>query len=77
MSDSARTVRTGQVVAKTVLGTGVGVVTAVFATAAIISVFETVLPALLITKAAGMVGGAAGLIKGLSDDKAEKVVNPA
>lgn len=53
--------------AKTALGAGAAVVTAVFATIAATQVLEVALPAILITKAAGVVGAAAGLIKGIGD----------
>lgn len=52
---------------KTTLGAGLGILTGIFGAIAAASVFEVVVPALLITKVAGVVGGAAGLIKGVRD----------
>lgn len=53
--------------AKTLIGAGVGVVTGIFAAIALVQVLEIAVPAMLITKAAGLVGGSTGLLKGLSD----------
>ncbi|MBF0360302.1 MAG: hypothetical protein HQK49_04785 [Oligoflexia bacterium] len=52
---------------KTTIGAGVGVLVGVFGAIAAASVLEVVVPALLITKVAGVVGGATGLIKGVRD----------
>ena len=67
IDQSNRSVGMDRIVAKTVLGSGLGVVAAGLATATVVSVFGAALPAILIAKAAGMVGGTAGLIKGMSD----------
>ncbi|MBF0298673.1 MAG: hypothetical protein HQK51_08135 [Oligoflexia bacterium] len=61
------TVTVFKVGGKTTLGAGIGVLTGIFGAIAAASVFEVVVPALLITKVAGVVGGAAGLIKGVCD----------
>ena len=52
---------------KTVLGAGIGVLAGVGATILATSLLEVIVPSLLITKTAGVVGGATGLIKGIND----------
>ncbi|MBF0314632.1 MAG: hypothetical protein HQK50_09765 [Oligoflexia bacterium] len=54
---------------KTTLGAGVGVLTGIFGAIAAASLMEVVVPALLITKVAGVVGGAIGLMKGVHDSE--------
>ncbi len=57
--------------AKTALGAGIGVLGGIFATVAATQVLEIALPAVLITKAAGFLGGATGLVKGINKESEE------
>ena len=52
---------------KTLLGIGVGVLAGTAAVVACAQTLEIAIPALFITKVTGVVGGAAGLLKGVND----------
>jgi hypothetical protein len=68
--DNLRSMKTRKIVKVGVLatfGAGVGVLAGVAGSIAAASVLEAVIPSLLITKTAGIVGGAAGMLKGVSE----------
>ncbi|MBL6988548.1 MAG: hypothetical protein ISR65_02145 [Bacteriovoracaceae bacterium] len=49
------------------LGAGVGVLAGISGSIAAAAVLESVIPSILITKTAGIVGGAAGVLAGIGD----------
>ncbi|MBF0205523.1 MAG: hypothetical protein HQK53_01405 [Oligoflexia bacterium] len=72
--NSRNTMHVFKVGTKTAIGAGVGVLTGIFGAIAAASLLEVVVPALLITKVAGVVGGATGMIKGIRDAEKAEIV---
>ncbi|MBT3235408.1 MAG: hypothetical protein HN353_05620 [Bdellovibrionales bacterium] len=69
IADSLRGMKTRKIVQVGVLatfGAGIGVLAGLAGSIAAATVLEAVIPSLLITKTAGIVGGAAGMLKGVN-----------
>ncbi|MBF0107096.1 MAG: hypothetical protein HQM16_17435 [Deltaproteobacteria bacterium] len=65
-STATHVVKTG---VKTIIGVGVGVLAGIASVFVAAHILEAAIPAMLITKTAGVVGGATGLLKGVNDAK--------
>ncbi len=57
---------------KTTLGAGIGVIGGVLGSIIAVQALEMAVPALLITKAAGVIGGTAGMLFGLNSTEKER-----